>query len=177
MRRTDFKRFLSSYQAALGASIPASELPFDNKCFDLQYVLEHRDQNSEKPDDTIVPGTDTAASHVSSSLHDHVSALCRPVLYAALAHCDREPRGHKYERTPEKVLPSMEPAPFKWARPFGEVENKIRALLPQLENWLNGTLPSSMPGDSHSDDSGILLPTVDIDIPLAPIRDMLYEGV
>lgn len=34
-----------------------------------------------------------------------------------------------------------------------------------------------MPGESHLDNPGILLPTVDIDIPLAPIRDILYEGV
>ncbi|PTU22242.1 hypothetical protein P175DRAFT_0431555 [Aspergillus ochraceoroseus IBT 24754] len=70
----------------------------------------------------------------------------------------------------------MEPAFFRWARPLGEVEVKIRALLPQLENWLNGTFLSTMPGESHSDNPGILLPTVDIDIPLAPIRDILYEG-
>lgn len=62
MRRTDFKRFISSYQAALGASIPAAELPFDNKCFELQYVLEHRGQDSEKPHDTIAPGIDASAS-------------------------------------------------------------------------------------------------------------------
>ncbi|PTU22243.1 hypothetical protein P175DRAFT_0432224 [Aspergillus ochraceoroseus IBT 24754] len=62
MRRTDFKRFISSYQAALGASIPAAELPLDNKCFELEYVLEHRGQDSEKPHDTIAPGIDASAS-------------------------------------------------------------------------------------------------------------------
>ncbi|KAL3475574.1 hypothetical protein BJX99DRAFT_259349 [Aspergillus californicus] len=146
MRKSDFKRFLSSYQAALGASIPAAELPFNHKCFDLQYVLERRCQDSAP----------------SISLHSHG----RPGLYAALAHCDREPRGH-----------GMDLARFRWARPLGDVEIRIRALLPQLENWLIGTLPPSMPGESHhSDDPGILLPTVDIDIPLVPIRDMLYQG-
>lgn len=70
MRRTDFKRFHLSYQAALGASIPAAELPFDNKCFDLQYVLEHHGQDSKKPDDTIAPGTDTTASHACEYLLD-----------------------------------------------------------------------------------------------------------
>lgn len=55
-----------------------------------------------------------------------------------------------------------------------QVEAKICALLPQMDNWLDGTLPLS---DQPRHDFGIIVPSVDVDRPLIPVRDLLYKGV
>jgi hypothetical protein len=58
-----------------------------------------------------------------------------------------------------------------------EVEARIIALVPQMESWLYGALP--IPGivDRQIDDAGVAFPTTEIDIPLIPVRDLLYKGV
>lgn len=50
-RKTDFKRFLTCYHLAIGAPIPAQELPRGSKCFDWRYVLEHYRAESQQPDE------------------------------------------------------------------------------------------------------------------------------
>ncbi|KAA8652773.1 hypothetical protein EYZ11_011439 [Aspergillus tanneri] len=47
VRDTDFKRFLSCYQKALRASIPAEKLPFDSKRFDVLFIVQHYGQDTE----------------------------------------------------------------------------------------------------------------------------------
>ncbi|KAI3014867.1 hypothetical protein CBS147347_11354 [Aspergillus niger] len=54
-----------------------------------------------------------------------------------------------------------------------QVEAKICALLPQMDNWLDGTLPLS---DQLHHDFGVIVPSVDVDRPLIPVRDLLYKG-
>lgn len=56
-----------------------------------------------------------------------------------------------------------------------EVEARIGRLIPHIENWLNGTLP--LPRKEDMRPIGVVIADGKIDIPLRPIRDMIYEGV
>lgn len=55
-----------------------------------------------------------------------------------------------------------------------DVEIGIRAFLPQVNDWLSGTLPLPK---KNSHDLGIITPSVDVDRQLIPVRDLLYKGV
>jgi hypothetical protein len=58
-----------------------------------------------------------------------------------------------------------------------KLEARIRALIPQMESWLIGTLPTPGTTDNQLDDPGVVFPATEIDIPLIPVRDLLYKGV
>lgn len=58
-----------------------------------------------------------------------------------------------------------------------QVEARIRALIPQMESWLIGTLPIRDAFDNPQEDQGVVFPTTEIDVPLVAVRNLLYEGV
>jgi hypothetical protein len=57
------------------------------------------------------------------------------------------------------------------------VESRIRDIIPQIDNWLDGTLPLPKKTETSPEDPGVIFPTVEIDIPLRPVRDLIYSGV
>ncbi|PYH99036.1 hypothetical protein BO71DRAFT_314864, partial [Aspergillus ellipticus CBS 707.79] len=58
-----------------------------------------------------------------------------------------------------------------------EIEARIGALIPLMESWLNRALPIPGKFNSQIDDPGVVFPTTEIDIPLIPVRDLLYKGI
>jgi hypothetical protein len=56
------------------------------------------------------------------------------------------------------------------------VESRIRDIIPRIDNWLDGTLPLPKKAEK-TPDLGVIFPKVEIDIPLRPIRDLIYSGV
>ncbi|KAE8156489.1 hypothetical protein BDV40DRAFT_76735 [Aspergillus tamarii] len=56
-----------------------------------------------------------------------------------------------------------------------DAEARIGCLIPHIENWLNGTLP--LPRKEDMRPIGVVIADAKIDIPLRPIRDMIYKGV
>jgi hypothetical protein len=58
-----------------------------------------------------------------------------------------------------------------------DVERKILDIIPQIDNWLDGTLPLPKEAETSPEDPGVIFPKVEIDIPLRPIRDLIYSGV
>ena len=48
MRDTDHETFLSSYQTALRAYIPAEKLRIWSKCFEVLFILEHYGEGTEE---------------------------------------------------------------------------------------------------------------------------------
>ncbi|KAF7590255.1 hypothetical protein BBP40_003093 [Aspergillus hancockii] len=177
MRKTHFKQFLDGYQSSLRASIPAEKLPPASKCFEIQYVLEHYDEDSGKTTQ-IRSGNylHPAQGYLylpTESASPNVSAIDLQN-YSAPVHSDRQPRGYYYRNDAVgETFPPNKLARVEWIWSLEWVEDKIRALIPQMENWLNGTLP--LP-EIRPDRPGVIMPTVDIDIPLVPIRDLLYKG-
>jgi hypothetical protein len=57
------------------------------------------------------------------------------------------------------------------------VESRICGIIPQIDNWLDGTLPLPKEAETSPEDPGVIFPTVEIDIPLRPVRDLIYSGV
>ncbi|KAF7125756.1 hypothetical protein KXX16_003582 [Aspergillus fumigatus] len=57
------------------------------------------------------------------------------------------------------------------------VERRILDIIPQIDNWLDGTLPLPKEAETSPEDPGVIFPTVEIDIPLRPIRDLIYSGI
>ncbi|THC88887.1 hypothetical protein EYZ11_011665 [Aspergillus tanneri] len=68
MRDTDHKTFLSCYQTAIGASIPAVELPIGVKCFEVLFVVEHYREDVEKHQ-RIPPGTTSQSGSTYSPMN------------------------------------------------------------------------------------------------------------
>ncbi|GFG19721.1 hypothetical protein IFM5058_10280 [Aspergillus udagawae] len=51
------------------------------------------------------------------------------------------------------------------------VESRIRDIIPQIDNWLDGTLPLPKKAETSPEDPGVIFPTVEIDIPLRPVAE------
>ncbi|KAF4210368.1 hypothetical protein CNMCM5878_004497 [Aspergillus fumigatiaffinis] len=58
-----------------------------------------------------------------------------------------------------------------------DVERKILDIIPQIDSWLDGTLPLPKEAETSPEDPGVIFPKVEIDIPLRPIRDLIYCGI
>lgn len=110
--------------------------------------------------------------------------------YSAPIHIDRQLRGHdhtedEFRNTARNLLPSREPATEKRIQlphhlqvlEDEEVQAKIDTLIPQMENWLDGTLPLPKENEIMPGNPGVVIPTAGIDLPLTPVRDLLYRGV
>ena len=109
--------------------------------------------------------------------------------YSVPVHIDCQLRGHDYaderRNTARNLLPSREPATEKRIQlphhlqvlEDEEVQAKIDTLIPQMENWLDGTLPLPKENEIMPGNPGVVIPTAGIDLPLTPVRDLLYRGV
>ncbi|KAL4891348.1 hypothetical protein BDV59DRAFT_194320 [Aspergillus ambiguus] len=151
-------------------------------CFKWQYVLEHH--RAESP-----TSTDEDIELEPSRLHSPSKhfGLCgiasgHQLNYTAPVYSDKEPRGVQCSGTEEGIGLCAFTAlgnrtPHLQILDNEEVEARIRALIPQMESWLNGALPIPGKVDSQVDDSGVVFPTTEIDIPLIPVRDLLYKGI
>ncbi|PYH52148.1 uncharacterized protein BO96DRAFT_402260 [Aspergillus niger CBS 101883] len=165
--KSNFALFLSSYRGCMGSLIPAAKLPKAPDCFDVFFVIEHYGEETESPNIS-----DYAQSYTSTpSMHSHSCNFSVPLYH------DRQPRGYDHDSHRDTALSTM-PVPEQHIRHLQilhdvQVEAKICALLPQMDNWLDGTLPLS---DQPRHDFGIIVPSVDVDRPLIPVRDLLYKG-
>ncbi|RAL06790.1 uncharacterized protein BO97DRAFT_357954, partial [Aspergillus homomorphus CBS 101889] len=162
LRKDDFNQFYSCYQKCLGASIPSKYLPRPPRCFELQFVIEHYGKDLDN-------SVSTTSGHVSPNLRTHPvfpdeSVQPVPIYY------DRQARGHSHHIIIE-CLQSLE---HLQELHDAIVESKICGFISQMDNWLSGTLPRVK---DESSDSGIIVPSIDIDIPLIPLRNLIYEGV
>lgn len=61
---------------------------------------------------------------------------------------------------------------------YTHAEEQLSFLIPQIESWLLGSLPLPNNNEIAPDDPDIILPWVeDIDTPLKPLRNRVYDGV
>lgn len=109
--------------------------------------------------------------------------------YSVPVHIDCQLRGHDHaderRNTAGNLLPSRIPATgerTQWPHHLQvledeDVQAKIGTLIPQMENWLDGTLPLPRENEIMPGDPGVVIPTTGIDLPLTPVRDLLYRGV
>ncbi|KAH1544908.1 hypothetical protein KXX57_005160 [Aspergillus fumigatus] len=186
-RKTDFKRFLTCYQLAIGASIPAQELPRGSKCFDWRYVLEHYRAESRQPDELqTLPDEDneleTEEYHPPSEHADSWGPFSGHPVIIAPVYSDKEPRGlqctgHEVQIESCKVLELDDQPRHLQVLKNEQVEARIRALIPQMESWLIGTLPIRDAFNNPQEDQGVVFPTTEIDVPLIAVRNLLYEGM
>ncbi|KAF7623893.1 hypothetical protein COH20_010120 [Aspergillus flavus] len=186
-RKTDFKRFLTCYHLAIGAPIPAQELPRGSKCFDWRYVLEHYRAESQQPDELQpLPDEDneleTEEFHPPSEHADSWGPVSGHPPIIAPVHSDKEPRGlqctgHEVQIKSCSVLELDDQPCHLQVLKNEQVEARIRALIPQMESWLIGTLPIRDAFDNPQEDQGVVFPTTEIDVPLVAVRNLLYEGI
>ncbi|KAE8156488.1 hypothetical protein BDV40DRAFT_76780 [Aspergillus tamarii] len=124
MRRKDFTKFLSCYQESLGCKIPATELPQDAECFNIQYVIDHykRDQNFANLLPTPGPSNlyaDTRTYISSPTIQPHEYLLPPHREYSAIVHSDVQPRGPNHEHNQnagvvDSIRTDMEPSSLAW---------------------------------------------------------------
>ncbi|GAA92608.1 hypothetical protein AKAW_10722 [Aspergillus luchuensis IFO 4308] len=158
--RHDFDLFIYCYQACMGPSITATNIPSVPRCFEISYIIQHHGEGTESLD---------------SQNSDHVQAYI-PKSYTVLrnfvvpVYYDVQPRGYNQKNA---TILSQRRVRHLQKLHDEDVEARIRALLPEVENWLSGTL--RLPKDiSH--DPGNITPSVDVDRQLVPVRDLLYRG-
>lgn len=58
-----------------------------------------------------------------------------------------------------------------------DVENRIRQIIPLMDNWLDGTLPLPKDIETGPEDPGVVFPMGEIHAPLSQIKGLIYSGV
>ncbi|KAH1474821.1 hypothetical protein KXX26_004608 [Aspergillus fumigatus] len=151
-------------------------------CFKWQYVLKQNRAESQRfTDEEDITLEPSRVHPPSRQLGSRGIASSRQLNYTAPVYSDKEPRGmHCSDSEGKSKLCAFAAPGSRTHLQFldnEEVEARIIALVPQMESWLYGALP--IPGivDRQIDDAGVAFPTTEIDIPLIPVRDLLYKGI
>ncbi|GAA92958.1 hypothetical protein AKAW_11070 [Aspergillus luchuensis IFO 4308] len=152
----------------MGPSITATNLPCAPRCFELSYIIEHYGEGTETLD-SLNPG------HAQAYIPKPYTL---PPDFVVPVYYDDQPRGYDQENTmihyreDYREVSEMRVRHLQILRDE-DVEIGIRAFLPQVNDWLSGTLPLPK---KNSHDLGIITPSVDVDRQLIPVRDLLYKG-
>ncbi|KAL5365873.1 hypothetical protein BJX96DRAFT_169461 [Aspergillus floccosus] len=150
-------------------------------CFEWQYVLEHNRAESQRFTDEGIRLEPSRLHSPSKHLSSRGIASGHQLNYTAPVYSDKEPRGVHCSGSGEEPGPraftALDNRTHLQFLDNEEVEARIIALIPQMESWLYGALPIPGKLDSEPDDSGVVFPITEIDIPLMPVRDLLYKGI
>ncbi|KAL2812028.1 hypothetical protein BDW59DRAFT_155391 [Aspergillus cavernicola] len=57
-----------------------------------------------------------------------------------------------------------------------DVEDRIRQIIPLMDNWLDGTLPLPKDIETGPEDPGVVFPIGEIHAPLSDIKGLIYSG-
>ncbi|KAL3429182.1 hypothetical protein BDV09DRAFT_190339 [Aspergillus tetrazonus] len=148
-------------------------------CLEWQYVLEQNRAESQRFTDEDI--TLEPIHSPSRQLGSRGIASGHQLNYTAPVYSDKEPRGmHCSDSEGKSELCAFTALDSRTHLQFldnEEVGSKNHRTGPQMESWLYGALPISGIVDSQRDDAGIAFPTTEIDIPLIPVRDLLYENI